>query len=335
MAPMRPRPSLSKERFPAVFSNLKTQTYHDPSARGVGSHAIRCLDWNPLGTLIASGSADRTLRVWNPDRPVVRYSTELKGHDSSIEKVAFNPVKDAELASLSADGVLKLWDVRTKTCTSEVKGLGSAVSLAWHPDGDGIIVGNKTDNLFLIDPVQAKVVAEYAQDVQTNEIAFCWSGKRIFVSTGEGRVKILSYPDLQPVFQCGWEDKPLTLNGHTSSCLSLALQPTARYLASGGSDSIISLWDTRDWLCQRTLIDMTGPVRNISFSWDGMYVVGGSDEGNGLEIAHVETGEYVHSIKSQAPSPVVAWHPTKYQLAYTDFGGLKIIGIDSDRKHGS
>lgn len=106
-------------------------------------YRIRCLDWNPLGTLIASGSADRTLRVWNPDRPNVRYSTELKGHDASIEKVAFNPVKDAELCSLSADGVLKLWDVRTKTCINEIKGLGSAVSLVWHPDGEGIIVGNK------------------------------------------------------------------------------------------------------------------------------------------------------------------------------------------------
>jgi THO complex subunit 3 len=73
----------------------------------------------------------------------VRYSTELKGHDASIEKVAFNPVKDAELCSLSADGVLKLWDVRTKTCINEIKGLGSAVSLVWHPDGEGIIVGNK------------------------------------------------------------------------------------------------------------------------------------------------------------------------------------------------
>lgn len=106
-------------------------------------YSIRCLDWNALGTLIASGAADRTLRVWNPDRPNVRYSTELKGHEASIEKVAFNPVKDAELCSLSADGVLKLWDVRTKTCINEVKGLGSAVSLAWHPDGESIIVGNK------------------------------------------------------------------------------------------------------------------------------------------------------------------------------------------------
>lgn len=105
--------------------------------------SIRCINWNPLGTLVASGASDRTLRVWNPDRPNVRYSTELKGHEAGIEKVAFNPVKDAELCSFSADGVVRIWDVRTKTCTNEVKGLGSAVSLAWHPDGESIIAGNK------------------------------------------------------------------------------------------------------------------------------------------------------------------------------------------------
>ena len=29
---------------------------------------------------------------------------------------------------------------------------------------------------------------------------------------------------------------------------------------------------------------MVGAVRAVGFSWDGSFVVGGSDEGNGLEI---------------------------------------------------
>ncbi len=181
--------------------------------------------------------------------------------------------------------------------------------------------------LFIIDPTKPTSIAQYQQDVQTNEIAFCWSGEKVFVCTGEGRVKILSYPTLQSLLQRPWEDKPFTLHGHTSACLSVAFQPTARYLASGGSDSIISLWDTKDWICQRTFTNMTGPVRNISFSWCGMYLVGGSDEGNGLEIAHAEDGDYIHTIKTQSPSAVVAWHPTKYHLAYADFGGLKILTL--------
>lgn len=83
------------------------------------------------------------LTIGNPEKPNVRFSTELKGHSAAIEKVAFNPVKDAELASLSNDGIVKIWDVRTKACVNEVKGLGSANALAWVPDGTSLLAGNR------------------------------------------------------------------------------------------------------------------------------------------------------------------------------------------------
>jgi THO complex subunit 3 len=185
----------------------------------------------------------------------------------------------------------------------------------------------------VLSPTQSTPIASYQQSVQTNQIAFCNSGKKIFLTTGEGRVKIFSYPDFEPLFKSNYEpNTQFTLNGHTSSCLSVEMQPTARFLATGGSDSIIALWDTTDWMCQRTLIDMTGPVRSISFSCDGSFIVGGSDEGSGLEIAHAETGEYVYSLKTAGPCPIVAWHPNRYYLAYSDAGSLKIIGINISRK---
>jgi WD40 repeat protein len=80
---------------------------------------------------------------WNPERQNVRYSTELRGHSAGIERVAFNPVKDAELCSVSSDGVVKFWDVRTKAVINEIKGLGDAFTLAWCPDGESLVVGNK------------------------------------------------------------------------------------------------------------------------------------------------------------------------------------------------
>ncbi|KAK2804877.1 hypothetical protein FQN49_008841, partial [Arthroderma sp. PD_2] len=109
-----------KDRFAQLFGGLRTQSYPDPSARGPGSHSIRTLAWNPTGTLIATGSVDRTLRIWNPERPDVRYSTELRGHSSGIEQVAFNPVKESELASCSKDGTVRFWDVRAKNCVGRV-----------------------------------------------------------------------------------------------------------------------------------------------------------------------------------------------------------------------
>lgn len=101
----------------------------------------------------------------------------------------------------------------------------------------------------------------------SNQIVFCWSGEKIFLATEDGRVRILSYPDLEPLLHHnheGEDKSEFTLKGHTSSCLSVELQPAARFLASGGDDSVIALWDTADWICQRAITKLTGPVRNIS-----------------------------------------------------------------------
>ncbi|KAH6895186.1 WD40-repeat-containing domain protein [Thelonectria olida] len=332
---LRARQSLSKERFSDYFTNLRSQPYSDPNtSRGANPNSLRTIAWNPLGTLVATGSAERVLRVWNPEKPHIKFSTELKGHTASIEKVAFNPTKDAELCSVSSDGVVKFWDVRTKDCFNEVKGLGEAFTLVWAPDGKSLLVGNKADTVFILSPTQPTPISSHQQSFQTNQIAFCWSGNKVFVTTAEGRIRILSYPELEPILHnsFGGEPKEFMLNGHTSSCLTAELQPTGRYLATGGSDSIIALWDTTDWICQRTITRMVGPVRSLSFTFDGSYVVGGSDEGSGLEISHAETGEHVHTFKTAGSCPVVAWAPTRYCLAYSDLGVLRIVGVDVDRK---
>jgi THO complex subunit 3 len=54
--------------------------------------------------------------------------------------------------------------------------------------------------------------------------------------------------------------------------------------------------------------------------------------GSGLEIVHTETGEYVYTFKTAGPCEAVAWAPTRYCLAYSDLGILRIIGVDAERK---
>jgi THO complex subunit 3 len=144
----------------------------------------------------------------------------------------------------------------------------------------------------------------------------------LLLSSGNGSARIASYVPASPALTVLH-----TLHSHTSSCTTLALSPNGRYLATGGSDALISLFDTTEWVCARTLDRMAGGVKNISFSWDGGYVVGGSDEGTGLEIAYAETGEYVATVQTQTPAQAVAWHPSRYWLAYgQENGQLKIVG---------
>lgn len=96
----------------------------------------------------------------NVDKPNVNQSTGLRGHVASIEKVAFNPVKELELCSVSSDGTVRFWDVKTKSVLNEVKGLGEAFTLAWSPDGEYVIVGNKVCTILsfsLLSPAYSPV----------------------------------------------------------------------------------------------------------------------------------------------------------------------------------
>jgi THO complex subunit 3 len=54
--------------------------------------------------------------------------------------------------------------------------------------------------------------------------------------------------------------------------------------------------------------------------------------GSGLDVTHTETGKKVYTFKTAGSNPVVAWAPTRYCLAYSDLGVLRIIGVDVDKK---
>jgi len=137
---------------------------------------------------------------------------------------------------------------------------------------------------------------------------------------GHGAVKVLDYPSMETLH---------TFTPHTTACYSIEVSPSASYVATGGSDALITLWDTTDWVCRRTFDRSQGTVRMVSFSCDGSYLVGGSDEGTGIEIGHVETGDYVHKIETTSTVPFVQWSPRDYSLAYApgdSVGGLKVLG---------
>jgi THO complex subunit 3 len=74
--------------------------------------SVRTVAWNLTGTRLASGSNDKTIRVWNPDKPEVRYSTQLKGHSHFIDQVCWDPKNPDVLASASYDKTVRFWDYR-------------------------------------------------------------------------------------------------------------------------------------------------------------------------------------------------------------------------------
>ncbi|KAF2866686.1 WD40-repeat-containing domain protein [Massariosphaeria phaeospora] len=331
MAPPTRAQPLAKPFFSPAFSKLKTSTYIDnirPGAPVSSSHFIRTLSWNASGSFIATGAADKTLRIWNPEKNNYKNSTELRtpgvGASVSLERVAFHPMNENELASCGSDGMLRFWDVRSKASVGEVKVGEQPFVLAWTPDGTEIVAGRKDNLIVQVDRAALKVVSEHRQSVQTNQLVFDWSGTHLHLTNGDGCIRIVRYPSFETA---------VTLNAHTSSCFAVSMSPSGEYLAAGGGDALVSLWDTEDWICMRTMELTQNPVKSVDFSFDGSYISAGADdkEEKQLHIAHVETGEIVHTIDVPQPAAHVAWHPCRYVLAYSaDSQGLKIPTAEMD-----
>ena len=45
-----------------------------------------------------------------------------------------------------------------------------------------------------------------------------------------------------------------------------------RYVATGGMDTIVNLFDTEEWICARTITCSEYPTNALSFSHDGEYL---------------------------------------------------------------
>ncbi|KAL1914936.1 uncharacterized protein VTP21DRAFT_7852 [Calcarisporiella thermophila] len=76
---------------------------------------IYALAPSPLTGLLATGHADRVLRVWDPrssDASMLKLS--LPGHRNWVSSVAWSPSSEHHLVTGSYDGIVRVWDIRSR-----------------------------------------------------------------------------------------------------------------------------------------------------------------------------------------------------------------------------
>ena len=92
------------------------------------------LAFDPSGQIIASGSGDQSIRLW--DVETGRLQTVLKGHTAAVRTLAFSP-KGNFLASGGSDKTTRIWDVQTgKETVSFTSVFGNIRAVAFSPDGE-------------------------------------------------------------------------------------------------------------------------------------------------------------------------------------------------------
>lgn len=256
------------------FSALKSRTYHDPLSRN-SSLSIRDLAWSPPGNRIACAGTDKLIRVWNPEKPDIRNSTELKGHTQPAVAVAWNPNHSDLLVSCSPDHTLRTWDYRTKTAKASVNTGGENVALAYHPDGNTVAVAARDEKVYFVDLRMNAVAAAHKLPAVVHGLCFSHRGETLLLSCATGQVLLYDFPSLKGRY---------SVEAHASAALCLELDPRGVHLAVGGSDAVVGIWDTEEWVCLRTLRGMDAPVKRVSFSFDGQYICAASDEQGSHDI---------------------------------------------------
>ena len=98
---------------------------------------VICVAFSPEEAILASGSYDETVRLWNiATRGRIAPMGTLTGHTDNINTVAFSPEEMGPiLASGSRDKTVRLWDIQTGQTVATLIHPAEVASIAFSPDG--------------------------------------------------------------------------------------------------------------------------------------------------------------------------------------------------------
>lgn len=280
----------------------------------------------------------------------------LVGHEDTVYSVAFTP-DGQTLASGSADGTIRLWNIDNPTNEPVViAGQESGVySLAFSPDGRSLASGsaNGTIQLWDMDNLSVSPVSLAGHAGSVYSVSFAPHGQTLASGSEDGTIRlwdmgnhraeplvidgdegeiwsVIFSPDGQTLASSGfsyaislWDvnhliAEPIVLTGHEFWISELAFSPDGQMVASGSIDRTIRLWDMYDPSAMPTVLTVDKQVESIVFAPDGQTLASSSEDG---------TIQLWNRNNLAAEPAVLAGHEAGvYSLAYSPNGQLLASG---------
>ena len=215
---------------------------------------VNSATFSPDRSLIASASADTTIKLWRPDGSLVK---TLSGHEDVVNSVSFSP--DGQIiASASQDKTVKLWSREGQPLATLFGHQGVVNSVSFSPDGQIIASASsdKTVKLWSRDNKLLKTLQGHDDAVKS--VAWSPDGKAIASASLDQTIKLWNL-----------EGKLLrTLSGHSAGVTSVSFSRDGNTIASASTDETIKLWSSEGVLLG-TLKGHNNWVNSVSFSPDG------------------------------------------------------------------
>jgi WD40 repeat protein len=262
----------------------------------VGGHSggVRAVALSETGGILATGSDDRTVNLWNirdPARPRA-YGNPLRGHSSGgVRSVAFSP--DARLLAAGIDdGTTTLWDVVDPAAPRQVgsplhgRTRGAVRSMAFPANG-GILATVIDDGATILwnvsDPAHSQPLGApfYGSPGRAVSATFSADGRVLATGNDDGTATLWDVTDPANPRRLG---NPLA--GHNGTVLAASLSRDGHLLATGGSDRTTILWDVtipaNPQRLGKPLIGHNGGVSSVAFAPDGQSLATSSEDGTAM-----------------------------------------------------
>ena len=261
------------------------------------------LAFNPNGTRLATAGEDGVTRLWDTSTGMI--TAQYRGHARKVRSVAFRP-DGQRLVTTSADGTVRQWDAATglEVLAPYERHIGDVVTAVYSPDGLWIASAGIDRTIRVWEAASRHDVAVlHGHTGVVTDLAFTADGRRLASTSQSGRQKFTCDGTVR-LWEVTRNADTSVLRGHTSYIYPVAYSPDGQWVASGGWDNTVRLWDAATGESS-AILPHPGEVRALAFSPDSSWLVSACHADLALQIWSIATGQVQKTFKR--PGSIVRW----------------------------
>ncbi len=254
------------------------------------SEAVNSVSITPDGQIIATASADNTIKLWQvSDGTLIR---TLTGHADDVTSVVFSP--DGQLlASSSYDNSIKFWKVSDGSLERTLSGHTDNVeTVEFSPDGQMLASGSWDNTIKLWQVSDGTLIRSLnGHTRQVTSVSFSPDGQILSSGSWDDSINI-------------WQVSDGTLIRTFSDCFNMvsvvSFSPDGQKLAGGGFlEDNVKIWQVSDWTLVHTIPTEHGDVRSVQFNpQSDVIVTSGFDRQ--IKLWQVSDGTLINTISAHS-----------------------------------